>query len=609
MALSGLVPAQDLDSLVSPGPLSKAHAEFSGLNNCQKCHVPGQGVAAESCLACHKEIGERIAAARGFHKDKATDCSVCHPEHRGESAQLIDWEPESFDHRESGFALEGLHQQVQACVKCHRPERAPKSRTGLSYLLPDSKCVSCHEDVHRGQLGSDCLGCHSMQTPFKQVKFDHSKASFQLLGAHQLVKCQSCHSQGRWTGIKHSRCADCHTDPHRPSLGPDCTSCHNLRTWHIEGARTRFHLAGSSFPLEGKHADVGCEKCHREGRFKGIAFDQCRQCHTPDPHFGQFQQDCSFCHDVNGFDQTSFAHERSRFSLTGKHVGLACAKCHTREQREREGTSIEVTRYRPLPTECSGCHADRHLGQFEAPCRQCHSTGGFGLEFLTFDHNREASFKLEGRHVTLPCAQCHKSSESDFPAGRGTAVRFVLLPHACADCHRDAHRGRLGIDCVKCHTQEKFRPAPLFSHMTTRFPLTGSHESLACRSCHTSPEQQEAGMERVSLDYWPAESSCRSCHQDPHSRPAGSDCTECHSTKTFDLRFFNHFKTSFPLLEQHASQACNQCHPQQKWKEKTTLILNQNRDRCTDCHRSPHRAQYRECRRCHTENTWSLSDF
>ena len=38
---------QQIGALVSPGPLSKAHAKLEGLDNCQKCHEPGKKVTAD----------------------------------------------------------------------------------------------------------------------------------------------------------------------------------------------------------------------------------------------------------------------------------------------------------------------------------------------------------------------------------------------------------------------------------------------------------------------------------------------------------------------------------------------------------------------------------
>jgi len=79
------VPAQ-IGTLVSPGPLSRAHANLEGLANCQKCHTPGREVIASKCLSCHKPIADRIARKVGVHRTVTGDCNACHAEHRGPDA-------------------------------------------------------------------------------------------------------------------------------------------------------------------------------------------------------------------------------------------------------------------------------------------------------------------------------------------------------------------------------------------------------------------------------------------------------------------------------------------------------------------------------------------
>ena len=111
-----------LGTLVSPGPLSKAHAALSGVENCVKCHEPGKRVTAQLCLACHKPVAERIARKKGVHRDVAGDCVGCHVEHAGRDGELRPFDTRAFDHRaETGFPLEGRHAPIAGdCAKCHR---------------------------------------------------------------------------------------------------------------------------------------------------------------------------------------------------------------------------------------------------------------------------------------------------------------------------------------------------------------------------------------------------------------------------------------------------------------------------------------------------------
>ena len=102
---------------VSPGKLSIAHAALEA--QCNRCHVPFGGVPPQQCLACHTALAERIGRGIGYHptvKDKP--CTACHKEHHGRDAALSPAPPAAFDHRTTGFPLDGDHAQL-ACDRCH----------------------------------------------------------------------------------------------------------------------------------------------------------------------------------------------------------------------------------------------------------------------------------------------------------------------------------------------------------------------------------------------------------------------------------------------------------------------------------------------------------
>ena len=75
-------------------------------------------------------------------------------------------------------------------------------------------------------------------------------------------------------------------------------------------------------------------------------------------------KDCSFCHPTDSFKKTWFTHQDRRFTtfaLAGKHASLPCASCHRPVQIAAQ---IQTVRYRPVPRDCEGCHADFHHGAF-----------------------------------------------------------------------------------------------------------------------------------------------------------------------------------------------------------------------------------------------------
>ena len=574
--LTGVLRAQQSDLLVSPGKLSKAHSAYSGLDNCQKCHTPGTRSVDTKCLNCHAELAARIEAGRGFHRDKKTGCPKCHPDHQGPDFPLTDWRPREFDHAKSGYPLIGRHAEITDCHKCHNARNSPSGQSETTYLIMSTRCGFCHEDVHKGQFAKDCDACHGLDTPLKEVRFDHAKAAYPLKGAHQKVACERCHPAKKWTGLPYASCLDCHRDPHKPSLGPACTKCHNEASWKV----TSFNHDQSKYPLRGKHVGLKCEQCHKSGKLEKIPFASCRDCHTKDPHQGQFPGDCGPCHNVSGFKPATLDHQNTRYPLTGKHVPVPCAKCHI-----AKGENVPVL-YKPMKTGCADCHKDVHLGQFTRPCEQCHSTQGFDRGTLAFDHQRDSSYKLEGAHAPLKCEACHKKESAPFPNGAGETVRYKPLSADCASCHPDFHGGQVGPDCRKCHDVVRFKPAPGFSHEKTRFSLKGLHETVACDKCHPPVKTALAGKVVDSPRYKPTETTCAPCH------------------KSFD-----HSQTAYPLTGKHAALFCGECHTAKSPRLKRLRDVPEGRFRCQDCHAARHPGKQENCADCHTTKTWSTGRY
>ena len=260
-ALTTPARASELEKLLMPGALSRAHADIEA--ECSLCHdrtdKPRQ---RQLCLSCHDhaDIAADVASGKGFHgrAAKTAQCNACHSEHRGRNADTVGFAPEAFDHARTDFALDGGHVAVP-CGSCHV--------AGKKYRQAPHECVDCHrdDDVHAGKLGKDCAHCHGTAR-FKTTKFDHSKTHFALLGAHAKVACFSCHRDPSFKGAP-GRCVDCHSadDVHRGARGPDCASCHGSDDWK----RTRFdHLKASGYALLGKHANLACDSCHRGGDLK-----------------------------------------------------------------------------------------------------------------------------------------------------------------------------------------------------------------------------------------------------------------------------------------------------------------------------------------------------
>lgn len=102
------------------------------------------------------------------------------------------------------------------------------------------------------------------------IKFDHSKTSFPLLGSHKNVNCIDCHKRteiNQSTIIKFISkskilCTDCHIDIHQNKFGSNCLNCHNYNSFK-NAVRQVFDHTKTNFPLLGEHRFLECKDCHK----------------------------------------------------------------------------------------------------------------------------------------------------------------------------------------------------------------------------------------------------------------------------------------------------------------------------------------------------------
>ena len=604
---------------LSPGPLSKAHARLDGPAGCVKCHQVSAGTPGFRCLDCHTEIASRLTQKRGLHPALVgsggnSSCARCHSEHNGEKFALVHWDgPQArFDHAKTGFLLEGKHAAL-GCAKCHNPglipsaERLKLTSVDLSrtFLGLPTNCVGCHQDKHRGQLGSNCTQCHNTTDWKAANKFDHSRTKFALTGLHADVACQKCHTPSadgvvKFVGLAFQQCDSCHKDPHRGEFKESCDSCHSTGGWKQTRMLARFFdHSKTKFALLGKHAEVHCGSCHRAGDFKTpLAFQACSDCHKPDPHQGQFAKradggKCESCHTVNGFKEAKFAltdHNRTGFPLLEKHATVACAKCHLPAGK---ATIFKIAKF----SACLDCHKDIHGAQFAgAPyrnrCQSCHDESGFkGRSLFTLVKHQEG-FVLTGSHLAVACIDCHKAPSPGEPV----AYHFKSLD--CTTCHSDPHKGEFAdrmrklsaagraLGCEACHNTKTWHDLTKFDHGSTRFELIGTHRAVECAGCH-----RPANMERtlMHVNFAAAPQKCEECHEDPHggqfARAGDTRCAECHNAMKWKPSLFDHEKTVFALKGAHKDVRCGACHVSRRAvNERNVLFYKPTPTACIACH-------------------------
>ena len=650
--------ATPLRAQLSPGPLARAHEELDTPLQCLACHGKGGGGSPrERCLLCHKEIAWLVERHLGYHAQRGReDCAKCHPDHAGREFEMVRWDegsPERFEHRQTGWTLEGKHSEVK-CRDCHQskymvaePAKLTKRKHPADgWVGLDRACVSCHEDIHRGALGMDCGKCHGTKAWKPAAAFDHAKTDYPLTGKHAQVTCEKCHSapslqlardaSGKlvplYKPLPHSECSACHKDPHAGRLGPACARCHVTDSWQRVG-QTVFNHDLTRYPLRGRHAAQKCEQCHDPVKAWGKkpAFATCGACHR-DPHSGLATiagkaVDCEACHNVVGFSPSTFTvaqHQRSSYALEGRHREVGCEKCHLKnppripsEKLGKAGVLI-----RPSYARCRDCHGYAHGGQLskrpdQGACEPCHRVDGWKPSTFTAKEHARLKLALDGGHAKVECAACHGPSRKGLPplpeAERlGSARVALLLPDvACTACHFDPHEGRfeaLGArpkktSCLACHGFDVFRPSTVdvTVHGDFGYALEGSHRATACDACHVESKRPAAKSSLLltrgtgaPMPFTTKSQKCEACHETPHGDQFArhgekGECESCHDVNVFRpaSRFDHDRDASFPLEGAHARVACARCHPSVKGASGRTVVV--------------YRPVAKECKACHGE--------
>jgi len=289
-----------------------AHQPFT----CKDCHNADVTTFTQDvCESCHSQMD--IAFTQAHVLTYGTNCLACH--------DGVDRFGDDFTHSGFVFQLKGKHADV-ACIKCHLA-----ARTVADLQAAPQACFACHQkdDKHQGQFGTDCSACHNPNN-WSDATFDHNLSAFKLDGKHANVKCEECHVNKVFKGTPQD-CYSCHknNDEHKGQFGTDCSACHTTKGW--DGATFDHNL--SAFKLEGAHAQVRCEECHKNGVFKGTP-STCSSCHAdPAFHVGAFGADCATCHNTSNWNQAKFnlAHPKPSGGEGGSgitHGGATCRQCH-----------------------------------------------------------------------------------------------------------------------------------------------------------------------------------------------------------------------------------------------------------------------------------------
>lgn len=441
-------------------------------------------------------------------------------------------------------------------------------------------------------------------------------------------KCMKCHKEikhflDRQTGFhfkvfsqENKSCFECHSE-------------HNGKKFRLifwKNGKDNFDHNQTGYILQGKHAQVKCEKCHQPkniktdlgGLNKDINLDKthlglsqkCSSCHF-DEHRGQLSTDCQSCHNFNGWRPAAkFDHNRVKFTLTGKHISVDCKKCHADVKTPRKSPETEkftTPRFTGLNFQnCTACHKDVHRSKFGTDCQKCHVTTGWQVTNKNKFNHSLTRFPLLGLHQNVNCIKCHTGNKMT------TQSKFAL----CKDCHRDVHQSQFSARadkgrCESCHDVFGFSPARfgMIDHSKTDYPLTGAHFAVPCQSCHI---KDRSGLQIFKFK----NKTCNGCHKDIHQGQFASyvtrgGCESCHKTDSWHKTSFEHASTRFPLQGKHAQIQCSECHVKVNEGRPGEYVSYKLKSfECTACHQDIHLGQFTQknkqadCRKCHKSNSW-----
>ncbi len=348
-------------------PLSGGHRDVA----CEHCHqslvFSRVGIM---CADCHTDAHD---GSLGF------DCEQCHsPRGWEDRAAMRD------RHDTTSFPLRGAHRQAD-CAACHAGPAA------TAYAATPVDCYSCHAaDYHAATapdhaaagFDHDCTLCHDpFGAGWSGRRFLHP-ASFPLVGAHALLTCAECHTDGFEATA--TDCIACHRDDYEGATDPDhlaasfpedCAACHGSSAW----TPAVFDHAATGLALTGAHRTLDCLACHAGG-YAGTP-TECVACHqadydgTTDPAHAAtgFPTTCVDCHGTSAWTPADWDHDTLFPIYSGRHRGewndcadchvvtgdygvFECIFCHEHDQSQTDRDHSEVSGYEYSSTACLECH-------------------------------------------------------------------------------------------------------------------------------------------------------------------------------------------------------------------------------------------------------------
>ncbi|MBA4050445.1 MAG: cytochrome c family protein, partial [Erythrobacter sp.] len=382
-----------MDSAWTSGELSLKHETLA--DNCESCHVAAfESVADETCLSCHKDIGDHAAKPR-LAKGMA-------PLSDGDALQ---WRIAE------GFGKEG----PLGCVACHSEHEGPVRTQAGS----EAFCGDCHKDLNARLTDTALTNAHDFgktHPQFRPLYFASFGAAKPVRAAEGTVPVErsglvfphDVHMNPRGGAARMAvslaqyraplECKDCHAaTPDKVTFEPvemeqACEGCHSL--------------------VSGRTAGGTLSKL-RHGSVKNLAEDLARISTGPRPRLAPGRQRPGQLGSASPYRADFGRPVRAYIGISNAlSVGGVCTECH-------------------LPT--TGPTGQADLMPVNFPER-----------FLTSGYFSHAA------HTKQKCSDCHAAETSK-------AASDLLMPDlkSCRDCHLGASAVKTAkivpSDCAICH--------------------------------------------------------------------------------------------------------------------------------------------------------------
>ena len=224
-----------------------------------------------------------------------------------------------------------------------------------------------------------------------------------------------------------------------------------------------------------------------------------------------------------------------------------------------------------------------------------------------------------GKSLAGQCLICHEEIQAQLSRQHGYHAHLLKgQKPECAHCHSE-HNGE-NFPLVNNVSWEEEDPKK-FSHQHTDFRLEGRHIVLACEQCHRGALKKPFSLPKFPSmprknTFLGLTQACMDCHKDIHAGGLAANCRKCHGQNAWKPTLptlFDHEKF-FSLKGVHAKISCAKCHVIPRLGEPVRASKDFPFDKsrgkkCGECHKNPHRANWRvECETCHSGSVpWSAA--